>query len=290
MTTIPLPRMRTLSLGSAPLVMGILNCTPDSFFPGGRAESRSVALSQAREMINSGADILDIGGESTRPGSEPVSLPTELERVLPVIEEIRSFSDIPISVDTRKSEVARRALLVGADIINDISALNEDPEKAEIASEHCAALVLMHMRGTPATMQNSASYHDPVGEILNELQPAVERARQAHVPHDAIILDPGIGFAKRLQDNVAILRDIPRLRAAGFPILIGHSRKSFLGALLADEHGTARPVEDRLAAGLAVSLFAAAKGANILRVHDVAETVDALRVGLFLSSPGESDR
>ncbi len=290
MTTIPLPRMRTLSIGSTPLVMGILNCTPDSFFPGGRAESLATAVNQAREMIRSGADILDIGGESSRPGSDPVSLHIELERVLPVVQEVRAFSEIPISVDTRKSEVARRAVLVGADIINDISALNEDPEKAEVAAEHGAALVLMHMRGTPATMQDSPFYQDAVGEILNELQPAIELARKAGVPDNAIILDPGIGFAKRLEDNISVLREIPRLRASGFPILIGHSRKSFLGALLADKHGKARPVEGRLAASLAVTLYAASHGAEILRVHDVAETVDALRVGLSLSSPGESDR
>ncbi|TVR92675.1 MAG: dihydropteroate synthase [Spirochaetaceae bacterium] len=290
MTIIPLPRMRTLPIGPVPLVMGILNCTPDSFYPGGRAESCAVAVKQAREMISSGADILDIGGESSRPGSASVSLSTELDRVLPVLEEIRTFSDIPISVDTRKSEVARRALLAGADIINDISALHEDPEKADIAAEHGAALVLMHMRGTPATMQVAPFYEDPVGEILEELEAAVEVACKAGVPMNSIILDPGIGFAKRLQDNIAVLRGIPRLRASGFPILIGHSRKSFLGALLADEHGQARPVEARLAGGLAVSLHAASHGAEILRVHDVAETVDALRVGLFLSSPGESDR
>jgi len=282
--------MRILSIGKTPLVMGILNCTPDSFFSGGRAESRVAAVGYAREMIRSGADILDIGGESSRPGSDPVSLSTELERVLPVLEEIRAFSDIPISVDTRKTEVARRALRAGADIINDISALHEGPEKADIAAEHGAALVLMHMRGTPATMQDSPFYQDAVGEILNELQPAVERARKAGVPQNGIILDPGIGFAKRLEDNIAVLREIPRLRSSGFPILIGHSRKSFLGTLLADEDGHARPVEGRLAGSLAVSLFAATLGAEILRVHDVAETVDALKVGLFLSSPGESDR
>ncbi len=290
MTIIPLPRMRTLSIGNTPLVMGILNCTPDSFYPGGRAESCAAAVRQAREMISSGADILDIGGESSRPGSDPVSLSAELDRVLPVLNEIRTFSDIPISVDTRKSEVAHRALLAGADIINDISALQEDPEKADIAAEHGAALVLMHMRGTPATMQVSPFYVDPVGEVLKELEAAVEVACKAGVPKNSIILDPGIGFAKRLEDNIAVLRGIPRLRASGFPILIGHSRKSFLGALLADEDGNVRPVEARLAGGLAVSLFAATHGAEILRVHDVAETVDALRVGLFLSSPGESDR
>lgn len=288
MTIIPLPRNRTLTVVSGPAVMGVLNCTPDSFFAGGRAETRTVAVEQARAMIEAGAHIIDIGGESSRPGSDPVAVATELERVLPVLHEIRSFSEVPISIDTRRLEVARRAIEAGADIINDISALNNDPEKAALCAEQQAALVLMHMRGTPATMQNAPYYQDAVGEILRELEAPIAAALKAGIPASAVILDPGIGFAKRLEDNLAILREIPRLRAAGYPLLIGHSRKSFIGALLRDSQGGPRPVEGRLAGSLAVSLHAAAAGAEILRVHDVAETVDALRVGLSLSrSEGE---
>ena len=263
---------RKLHVGGGPLVMGIINCTPDSFYPGSRRTAAESAIGTALSMEESGADIVDVGGESTRPGSEYVGEDEELERVIPVIRGIREKSDIVISVDTRKATVAESALDAGADIVNDISALRDDPELARLVAREGVPVVLMHMRGTPRTMQKAPRYDDTVGEIAQELLSAVDRATEAGIDAARMIIDPGIGFGKRHEDNLRILAGIPRLADLGFPLLIGLSRKSFLGKI------TGREVQDRLAASLGANVCAAITGAHILRVHDVAETVDVLRV------------
>ncbi|TVR30084.1 MAG: dihydropteroate synthase [Spirochaetaceae bacterium] len=256
--------------------MGIINCTADSFLASSRVASPDQAISVARAMIDAGADILDIGGESSRPGSDYVSAELEIERVVPTISAIREFSAIPISIDTRKQTVAAAAVEAGADIINDISALRDDPELAGFAATHGLPVILMHMRGTPRTMQHKPHYDDVTGEISRELLDFAAEAQRAGVARRQIILDPGIGFGKRLQDNVAILCGVAELSRIGYPLLIGASRKSFIGSLL--DGDSPRAPQQRLAGSLAVHLLAAQAGAHILRVHDVAETVDALRV------------
>lgn len=267
-----------LTVPNRPLVMGIINCTPDSFYAESRSETTETALETARRMIEDGADILDIGGESSRPGSEYVEADEEIARVIPVIEKIRKISSVPISVDTRKSEVADRALGAGADMINDISALRDDPELASVVVRHDCPVVLMHMKGTPSTMQVNPVYEDPVEEILSELATATEGALRAGIPTDRIIIDPGIGFGKRLEDNLRILAEISRFVDTGYPVLIGVSRKSSIGAI------TGRDVRDRLAGTLAANLMAAIRGAAILRVHDVPETLDLLKVASAITN------
>ncbi|TVQ37918.1 MAG: dihydropteroate synthase [Spirochaetaceae bacterium] len=268
--------------------MGILNCTPDSFYASSRSVTVDQAVAAARRMIDTGADMLDIGGESSRPGSDYVSAGQEIERVVPVISAVREFSDIPISVDTRKRVVAEAAVAAGADLINDISALRDDPELAAFAADRELPVILMHMRGTPRTMQLNPCYEDTLGEICAELRQFAYAAQQSGIARAQILLDPGIGFGKRLQDNLAILRGIAELRELGYPLVIGASRKSFIGALT--DAGAPRPPEERLAGSLAVHAIAAQAGADILRVHDVPETVDVLRVlaELTLSEVGVS--
>jgi dihydropteroate synthase len=256
--------------------MGILNVTPDSFYSGSRTPDVASAVDAALSMVDGGAGVIDIGGESSRPGSDYVDTAEELERVVPVVRALRARSDVPISVDTRKEAVARAALDEGADIINDISALRDDPRMASLAAECNVPAILMHMRGTPKTMQSSPHYDDPVGEISDELIGFARAAEEQGVSN--LVLDPGIGFGKRLSDNVAILAHIPQLKALGYPLLIGLSRKSFLGMILRDQDGTLRPSEDRLAASLAANAVAAIAGADILRVHDVRQTADLVRV------------
>ncbi len=263
---------RLLDLSAPPLIMGIINATPDSFFPDSRAAATEEGLLRARRMIDEGADILDIGGESSRPGSDYVGAEEELARVIPLIQAIRRESHIAISVDTRKAVVARAALEAGADVINDISALTDDPDLAPVAAEFDCMLILMHKRGTPKEMQESPSYEDTLQEIIDELEEGVERALAAGVKRTRILLDPGIGFGKRHGDNLRILKYLPRLRERGFPLLIGHSRKSFIGRI------TGRDVEDRLPGSLAAGIMAQIGGADILRVHDVAATRDAASV------------
>ena len=262
---ISLKRDRSLETGRHTLIMGVLNATPDSFYPGSRTSTTEAALARAREYIAAGADILDIGGESSRPGSEPVAASVERARVVPVIEAIRAESDIPISIDSCKASVAAQALDVGADIINDISALRADPDMAALAGERQAAVVLMHIQGTPRTMQHNPIYTDTVADVYRELQQAIERACANGVANDRIIIDPGIGFGKRLEDNLRILADLGCFRQLGMPLLIGISRKSMIGALLS-AHGTARPVEERLFGTLAAQAWAILQGADILRV------------------------
>jgi dihydropteroate synthase len=253
-------------------VMGILNCTPDSFYPGSRLPRSEPALAAARAMIASGADILDVGGESTRPGSEPVTVDEELSRVMPVLEGIRAESDVLLSIDTRKVDVARQALQAGADMVNDVSALRDNRPLAELVADSGVPVVLMHMRGEPKTMQAHPRYEDTIAEISAELRGSVDFACDAGIDPGRIILDPGIGFGKRVRDNLLIIKQLRAFRSLGFPVLLGLSRKSFLGEV------TGEPVEGRLVASVAANALAMLNGADIVRVHDVREAVQTARV------------
>lgn len=261
--------------------MGILNTTPDSFYSGSRSPKIDDGIDAAKRMIAHGADILDIGGESTRPGSHFVEADDEIKRVVPLITEIRKFSEIAISIDTRKSAVAEASIIAGADIINDVSGLKDDPALGLVASLHDVPIVLMHMRGTPENMQRNPHYTDTVEEIINELELCVSRAKSCSISSERIIIDPGIGFGKRLEDNLMILKNIERFTELGFPLLIGLSRKSFLGTITGSE------VEDRLAGSLTANMYSVIHGAAILRVHDVKETVAMLDVLSAIDEAGE---
>lgn len=252
--------------------MGIINCTPDSFYSSSRRSGAAAVLEQARAMVRDGADILDLGGESTRPGSAYVSEAEELDRVVPAVEAIRSELDVPLSIDTRKSAVARASLAAGADMINDISALRDDPDMTALAAEKGCPVILMHMQGTPETMQNRPSYDSVVDEVLDFLHSAARKAEKAGIRKENIILDPGIGFGKRLEDNLELIRNIHRFSERGYAVLMGLSRKSFIGQILDVEP------EDRLIGSLAANGFCAARGTDILRVHDVKETVQMVRM------------
>lgn len=252
--------------------MGIVNATPDSFYPGSRRQAVDEALRTVRTMVEDGADIIDIGGESTRPGSDPVAPEHEIERVIPIIEAVREFTTVPISIDTRRARVAEAALDAGADIINDISALRDDCEMGPLAAQRQCPVVLMHMRGTPQTMQQRPHYDDAVGEVVEELAERVAVAEKHGILPEMLILDPGIGFGKRLQDNLLLLRYIGRIRDLGCPVLVGLSRKSFIDKLLD------LPVEQRMAASLAAEAFAVMQGAEIIRVHDVRESVHLVKM------------
>ena len=253
-----------------PLLMGIVNLTPDSFSGDGLANDPALALAHARRQIDAGADLLDIGAESSRPGAVSTPEDEELRRLLPVLEALRDCG-VPISVDTCKPAVMRAALANGASMINDIQALRVPGAMAAVADSDCA-VCLMHMRGTPSSMQESPAYQDVVSEIASFLRERVAAARAAGIAGDRLVLDPGFGFGKTLQHNLELLRDFARLSFDGLPMLAGVSRKSMLGAI------TGRPVDQRLAASVAAALLAAQRGARILRVHDVAETRDALAV------------
>ena len=250
--------------------MGILNATPDSFSDGGRFHCLETGLEHALLMLADGADIIDVGGESTRPGADPVSAEEEIARTVPLIENIRAQSDCLISIDTMKAAVARAAVDAGADIINDVSAC-ADPEMAAVAAASGAGLVLMHMQGTPATMQDDPSYRDAVSEVRNFLQERMAQVTAQGVDEAQICLDPGIGFGKTDEHNLALLRAVPEM-AAVRPVLIGVSRKSLFGRLLGREVG------ERLAGSLAAGVFSVMRGAAILRVHDVKESCDAVRL------------
>lgn len=261
-----LPRSgRELDLWDKPLLMGIINLTPDSFYPESRYEDNDLLLKRVEEMIAAGADIIDLGGESTRPGSERVSLDEELHRIIPAVELIRDSFDIPISVDTYKSEVARRSLAVGADIINDISGLNSDPRMAHIVSETGAPVIIMHMQGDPENMQKNPYYDDVVEEICEFFDERIRFAESRGIRRGQIILDPGIGFGKRLQDNLEIIKHLDTFSMFNLPVLIGASRKSLIGDVLN------LPVDERIEGTLAIHAVAIEKGARILRVHDVVE-------------------
>ncbi|MBV8664950.1 MAG: dihydropteroate synthase [Burkholderiaceae bacterium] len=254
-----------------PLVMGILNVTPDSFSDGGQFYSLDLALSQAEQMIAEGVDIIDIGGESSRPGVQPVSLEEELRRVMPILYALRDCGK-PLSIDTYKPQVMREAIAAGADLINDIKGFREHGAVEAVAEADCA-LCIMHMQGDPQSMQRDPRYGDAVQEVSGFLSDRVKVLEQAGVARARLCIDPGFGFGKTLEHNLALLNNIGKMQdETGLPVLAGLSRKSMLGSL------TGKPVEGRLAGSLAAALAATAQGARILRVHDVAETVDALKV------------
>ncbi len=247
------------------LVMGVLNLTPDSFYDGGRYTTTQLAVSRALEMVEEGADIIDIGGESSRPGARSVSLDEELARIVPVVEALAARSDVLISVDTTKSAVARAAIDSGATIINDISALRFDPEMGRVMAQAGVYLVLMHMQGTPETMQQDPRYEDPVSEIKGYLRERMDAAISAGIEREHLIVDPGIGFGKRLSHNLEILRRLSEFEDLGVPILVGLSRKSFLGEILD------LPTSERLEGTIAANAIAIVNGADIIRVHDAKE-------------------
>jgi dihydropteroate synthase len=256
---------------SRPRVMGIVNITPDSFSDGGRFASTDAAIMHCDELKAQGADILDLGGESTRPGARAPSPVEECERVLPVLKHALTLG-LPVSVDTSEPAVMRAALELGADIINDVRALQRPGAVEVVAAHERAGVCLMHMRGEPATMQSLAVYDDVVAEVARFLEERAALLVAHGIARDRVVLDPGIGFAKTVEHNLALLRRQPELLALGYPVLVGWSRKSTLGAL------TGRPVQERLPASVAAALAAVQRGARIVRVHDVAATVDALKV------------
>jgi len=261
-----------LEFGSKVLVMGILNVTPDSFSDGGRFISEHSIAEQVDIMVAAGADIIDVGGESTRPFAEPVAVAEELGRVLPAIRLIRQRSPIPVSIDTTKAAVARQALAAGADIINDISALRFDPDMINLVRETEVPVIIMHMQGTPSDMQVDPHYDDVVAEIIDFFAERLAWAAGYGVPGKRFIVDPGIGFGKTVGHNLTILKRVAEFSKLGCPVLIGHSRKSFIGKLLGAEMG-ARDV-----ATAAISALCAQNGVAILRVHDVEKTVQAVRL------------
>ncbi len=263
---------RVLDFSRRIYVMGILNVTPDSFYAGSRRPDGEGAAAAAEEMAAAGADIIDVGGESTRPGSDPVPEAEEAGRVVPVIRELRRRSPVLISVDTRRRAVAEAALEAGADLVNTVSGLNHDDDFADFIARADVPVVLMHMRGTPLTMQANPSYADTVREVSAELSSLVRHARARGVKPDRIILDPGIGFGKRVEDNLRLIRHLDALKRLGYPVLVGLSRKSFLGTV------TGRAVDDRLPGTVAADTAAALAGADILRVHDVAAAADTARL------------
>jgi dihydropteroate synthase len=274
----------TLALGERTLVMGVLNITPDSFSDGGKFLDARSAMEQSLEMERAGADLLDVGGESTRPGSAGTPVDTELARILPVLEGLRGALKIPISIDTRKSQVAEAAISAGAQIINDVSGLRSDPRIAEVAHRRGVPLILMHMRGEPQTMQKKPFARDVMKDVTQGLRASISVARKAGVAKSQIIVDPGIGFGKSFQQNYELLRKLPDLAKLGYPLLVGTSRKGFLGATLARD-GKSAPAEERLWATAATLTASILGGAHIVRVHDVAEMAQVARVTDCLLDP-----
>ncbi len=272
---------RTLPIDTRTLVMGVLNVTPDSFSDGGRFNSLEVAIAHAEQMIAEGADIIDVGGESTRPGGAAiVTAEEEIERVVPVIKTLAARTTVPISIDTTKAEVARVAVDAGASIINDISALRFDFRIADEAAKSGAGLVLMHSRGTPATMHRLPPVADIVSEVTGSLRASIAMAERRGVKRESIVIDPGIGFGKSQEQNIELIAKLDQIIAAfpDFPLLIGTSRKSFIGRILADADGNPAPVEARLHGTMASTTAAILKGAHIVRVHDVNAAVQTVRV------------
>jgi dihydropteroate synthase len=251
--------------------MGILNVTPDSFSDGGRFDNVAAAIDQAARMIEEGADLLDVGGESTRPGAEAVSVSAELDRVIPVLEQLRSRFDVPVSIDTSKPEVMRAAASAGAAMINDVCALQADGALATAATLGIP-VCLMHMQGDPRTMQQAPVYSDVTADVCDFLRDRMAACADAGLPADRVLVDPGFGFGKMVEHNLQLLHDLDKIKDLGAPVLAGLSRKSMIGALLD------RPVDDRLHASVALALIAAQNGAAIVRVHDVGPTIDALRI------------
>ena len=265
-------RRRVIPTGSRTCIMGFLNVTPDSFSDGGRFLDPSRAVERAMEMVVEGADVIDIGGESSRPGSKHVSAEEELRRVMPVIQSLAGKTSVPLSIDTWKSEVARGALAGGAQIVNDITALRGDTEMARVIAEHGAGVVLMHMKGDPGTMQDDPFYDDLLGEIISYLGESISIAESAGIDSARIMVDPGIGFGKTAEHNLRIIKELRKLKDLGKPLLVGTSRKSFIGEV------TGREVDERdfgTAASVAVAIQ---NGADMVRVHDVGKMRDATRV------------
>jgi dihydropteroate synthase len=279
----------TLSLGERTLVMGILNVTPDSFSDGGKFFDPQLAVTQAVEMERAGADLLDVGGESTRPGSRGTSTEEELARVMPVLKALRGAVRVPISIDTRKVDVAEAAIDAGASIINDISGLKTDPRIGEVAARHGVPLILMHLRGEPRTMQKAPFARNVMKDVAQGLRASIGKARAAGVPKSQIIIDPGIGFGKSFQQNYELLQKLRELAKLGYPLLVGTSRKGFLGASLA-RHGKSAPPEERMWATAATVTASILGGAHIVRVHDVAEMAQVARVADYLLAPQNSPR
>lgn len=257
---------RDIDLEEKVVVMGVLNLTPDSFYDGGRYTREAQALRRVEEMIGEGADIIDVGGESVRPGAEPISLDEELSRVVPVIEKVRRLFPITISIDTYKAEVARQAIEKGAEMVNDISGLRFDPDLRKIVAGYGVPLILMHIKGTPKNMQDNPRYHSLMEEIISYLRKSIKLAEESGVDPARIIVDPGIGFGKTTAHNLEILRRLEELKSLGKPILVALSRKSFIGNVLG------LPQAERLEGGLAAACMAVSGGARIVRTHDVRPT------------------
>ena len=272
---------QTLSL-DRPLVMGVLNVTPDSFSDGGKFFATDAAIRQAERMFAAGAAIVDVGGESSRPGAGQISEDEELDRVIPVIETISDGTDIAVSIDTSKPGVMRAAVNAGASMINDVYALRQDGA-VEAASELDVAVCLMHMQGEPGTMQENPGYRDIPGDILDFLSKRITACRDAGIDDEKIVIDPGFGFGKTHEHNVRLLASLDRFQELGMPLLVGLSRKSTLGAL------TGKDVEERLPAGIAAAILAVERGAHIVRTHDVDETIDALKIASAVMQPGKDE-
>jgi len=265
-------RKRTFKLGKQTLLMGVLNVTPDSFSDGGLFLDREKAIAQGLKMVEEGADLIDIGGESTKPGSKPLGLEEELRRVIPVIEALAKEVDVPISIDTYKSTVAKKAIEAGAQMINDISGLHFDPDLAHVASKEDVPLILMHTRGTPETMQKDVHYESLLSEILQYLRESIRRAESAGLDPGQIVIDPGIGFGKNLEDNLLIIKNLQEFRILGKPILLGTSRKTFIGKILHAE------VTERLEGTLSSIAIGVLNGAHIIRCHDVLQAKRVIAV------------
>ena len=266
-------RGRTLDLSRRALIMGIVNVTPDSFSDGGLFTDAEVAIAHGLELVKQGADLLDVGGESTRPGSSPVSLDEELRRVLPVITGLAARTDVPLSIDTSKAEVARQAIAAGAHVVNDVTAGTGDLDMPEIAARSGAGVVLMHMQGMPATMQANPTYGDIVAEIADYLKDRVHRFIAAGLTAEHLVIDPGVGFGKTLEHNIELLTRLSELLELGRPICLGVSRKGFIGQIID------RPRGERVIGSVAIACHALTRGAaQVLRVHDVAATRDAVRM------------
>ena len=266
-------RNKTISLGGSPLIMGILNATPDSFSDGGKFKKTKKATNHALKMIDDGADIIDIGGESTRPGSKQISLNEELNRTIPIIKSLRQLNDsILISIDTSKSEVARQAMEEGADIINDVTSYNNDLNMPEIVRKYEAGIILMHMQGTPENMQIDPSYDNVIGEVSEFLNKKILDSIKSGILKESIIIDPGIGFGKNINQNLTLLKNLDKFTKV-HPTLIGLSRKSFIGKIIGEKNP-----KDRLAGSLGATAFSIIQGAHILRVHDVKETRDVCEI------------
>ena len=271
---------KLLELGEKTVVCGILNITPDSFFDGGLYNNKRKAIERARQLVHEGAEMLDIGGASSRPGADPVAADEERKRIMPVLEALVDEVDILISVDTYRSQIAKEALEIGVDIINDITSLGEDPDMAYVVAESGAGMVLMHMQGSPSTMQKNPKYDDVIAEISSFLQEAFNTAAASGIDKDKIAIDPGIGFGKRPEHNLEIIRRLSELRDLGQPIFIGVSRKSIIGDVLN------LPLDERIEGTAALVACSIMNGANIVRVHDVkymsrvARMADAIRKGI----------